>query len=251
MIEKLSIKQKQFCDAYLTNNGNATAAAISAGYSKSSAQQIGYENLKKQSIADYIGHLSNGNKPKAELKPEPERIILKWTVFKSEDSNTHPTHGQTVLAYDSVGESRVCRFNAKVDQKHDPFLISTFKTDNSHSFYSFAGELKRGDHKLKVCYDDIDMLSDEIDIVMNKLEQELYKHVMSHRPYFTGVIAWMPLPEPAHTINNLGDILLNENLNDEYLIEQTTLETFDIIDAITPALREAVKHLLVQQGVSK
>jgi hypothetical protein len=39
--------------------------------------------------------------------------------------------------------------------------------------------------------------------------------------------------------------------NNEYLIEQTTLETFDIIDAITPALREAVKHLLVQQGASK
>jgi hypothetical protein len=39
--------------------------------------------------------------------------------------------------------------------------------------------------------------------------------------------------------------------NDEYLIEQTTLETFDIIDAITPALREAVKHLLVQQGANK
>jgi hypothetical protein len=190
-------------------------------------------------------------KPKPELNSDPERIVLKWTVFKSEDSNTHPTHGQTVLAYDSVGESRVCIFNAKVDQKYNPFLISTFKTDNSHSFYIFAGELKRGDHKLKVCYDDIEMLSDEVDIVINKLEQELYKHVMSHRPYFANVIAWMPLPEPEHTINNFGDILLNENLNNEYLIEQTTLETFDIIDAITPALREAVKHLLVQQGANK
>jgi hypothetical protein len=186
-----------------------------------------------------------------ELKPKKKQKPLKWTVFKSEDSNTHPTHGQKVLAYDSVGESRVCRFDAKVDPKYFPFLISTFKTDNSHSFYIFAGELKRGDHKLKVCYDDIDIFSDEIDIVTNKLEQELYKHVMSHRPYFADVIAWMPLPEPEHTINNLGDILLNENLSHEYLIEQTTLETFDIIDAITPALREAVKHLLTQQGASK
>jgi hypothetical protein len=56
------------------------------------------------------------------------------------------------------------------------------------------------------------------------------------------VIYWMYLPSAP---KNEGEI------DDEYLIEQTTLETFDIIDAITPALREAVKHLLVQQGANK
>ena len=56
------------------------------------------------------------------------------------------------------------------------------------------------------------------------------------------VYAWMELPN-APIVSHIE--------NDEYLIEQTTLETFDIIDAITPALREAVKHLLVQQGASK
>jgi phage terminase small subunit len=197
-----------------------------------SAEKSHIENFTEKKI----------KKINAKTKQGLKKTVLKWTVFKSEDSNTHPTHGQNVLAYDSVGESRVCRFNAKVDPKYNPFLISTFKTDNSHSFYIFAGELKRGDHKFKVCYDDIDMLSDEIDIVINKLEQELYKHVMSHRPYFANVIAWMPLPNaPRNEVE----------IDDEYLIEQTTLETFDIIDAITPALREAVKHLLVQQGVSK
>jgi hypothetical protein len=56
------------------------------------------------------------------------------------------------------------------------------------------------------------------------------------------VYAWMELPN-APIVSHIE--------NDEYLIEQTTLETFDIIDAITPALREAVKHLLVQQGANK
>jgi transposase-like protein len=56
------------------------------------------------------------------------------------------------------------------------------------------------------------------------------------------VYAWMELPN-APIVSHIE--------NDEYLIEQTALETFDIIDAITPALREAVKHLLVQQGASK
>ncbi len=188
MIEKLSIKQKQFCDAYLANNGNATAAAISAGYSKSSAQQIGYENLKKQSIADYIGHLSNGNKSKPELKPEPERTVLKWTecIYGSRDTSSFPNHCENVLAIDCLGNYAVCCFDAG---SRDFFL--------SHN-------------------------DDE---------------------YFTEVVYWMLLPSQPSGIKPMQ--------NDEYLIEQTTLETFDIIDAITPALREAVKHLLVQQGANK
>lgn len=184
-------------------------------------------------------------------KPKAKQTILKWIKFNKDDETTHPKHGQKVLAYDCLDESRVCRFDADKKQKHAPFLISTFKTDNTHSFSIFSSELNRGDHGINIRYDNVDVTTNEVDVVEKKLEQELYKHVMSHRPYFSNVIAWMPLPEPAHSKNNFGDILLNENLNDEYLIEQTALETFDIIDAITPALRDAVKHLLVQQGANK
>lgn len=190
-------------------------------------------------------------KPKPELKPKQKQTVLKWVKFNKDDETTHPKHGQKVLAYDCLDESRVCQFNADKKQRLNPFLISTFKTDNDHSFRIFSSELNKGDHGINIRYDNIDVTTNEVDIVIEKLEQELYKHVMSHRPYFASVIAWMPLPEPAHSKNNFGDILLNENLNDEYLIEQTAIETFDIIDAITPALRDAVKHLLVQQGVNK
>ena len=186
-------------------------------------------------------------------KPKAKQTVLKWIKFDKDDETTYPKHGQKVLAYDCLDESRVCQFDA--DKKHkydDNFLISTFKTDNTHSFSIFASELNKGDHGINIRYDNVDITTIEADdAVKEKLEQELYKHVMSHRPYFSNVIAWMPLPEPAHSKNNFGDILLNENLNDEYLIEQTAIETFDIIDAITPALRDAVKHLLVQQGASK
>jgi hypothetical protein len=64
------------------------------------------------------------------------------------------------------------------------------------------------------------------------------------------VYAWMPIFSP-HFVDDMGITYVDAEINNEYLIEQTTLETFDIIDAITPALREAVKHLLVQQGASK
>lgn len=212
-----------------------------------------YSGLVQTALVRELAIESALEKQKPELKLKQKQTVLKWIEFNKDDETTHPKHGQKVLAYDCLDESRVCQFDA--DKKHkyaDNFLISTFKTDNTHSFSIFASELNKGDHGINIRYDNVDIKTIEVaDAVEEKLEKELYKHVMSHRPYFSNVIAWMPLPEPAHSKNNFGDILLNEDLNDEYLIEQTAIETFDIIDAITPALRDAVKHLLVQQGVNK
>lgn len=52
-LKKLTIKQKKFADEYI-KIGNATQAAINAGYSKKSAQQMGAENLLKPVIKSYI-----------------------------------------------------------------------------------------------------------------------------------------------------------------------------------------------------
>ena len=46
-MQKLSDKQQKFVDAYV---GNATEAALQAGYSKNTARQIGQENLTKPVI---------------------------------------------------------------------------------------------------------------------------------------------------------------------------------------------------------
>lgn len=51
--DKLTQKQKRFVDEYLVS-GNATQAALKAGYSKKAAKQIGTENLAKPSIRAYI-----------------------------------------------------------------------------------------------------------------------------------------------------------------------------------------------------
>lgn len=53
MAEKLTPKQQRFVEEYLIDL-NATQAAIRAGYSENSAQQMGYENLSKPFIADYV-----------------------------------------------------------------------------------------------------------------------------------------------------------------------------------------------------
>lgn len=50
---KLTPKQKYFADYYI-QTGNATDAAIKAGYNKKTAKQTGYENLTKPYIKLYI-----------------------------------------------------------------------------------------------------------------------------------------------------------------------------------------------------
>jgi len=46
-------KQKRFCDFYI-ETGNATQAAIKAGYSEKTAAAIGAENLIKPNLKSYI-----------------------------------------------------------------------------------------------------------------------------------------------------------------------------------------------------
>jgi phage terminase small subunit len=50
---KLTEKQKRFCDYYI-ETGNATEAAIRAGYSQKTARFIGAENLTKPNVKSYI-----------------------------------------------------------------------------------------------------------------------------------------------------------------------------------------------------
>jgi phage terminase small subunit len=49
----LNERQKAFADYYI-QTGNATEAAIKAGYSEKTARSIGAENLTKPDISDYI-----------------------------------------------------------------------------------------------------------------------------------------------------------------------------------------------------
>lgn len=50
----LTPKQKAFADEYIKNGGNASDAAIKAGYAEKNARVIGNQNLTKLNISDYI-----------------------------------------------------------------------------------------------------------------------------------------------------------------------------------------------------
>lgn len=71
---KLSLKQKAFCDYYL-ETGNATDAAIRAGYNKKTARQIGSINLTKVNIKNYIDERLKQIESERIAKPEE---ILKY-----------------------------------------------------------------------------------------------------------------------------------------------------------------------------
>jgi len=50
---KLTPKQQKFADFYI-QTGNSTESAIRAGYSKNTACEMGYENLRKPHILNYV-----------------------------------------------------------------------------------------------------------------------------------------------------------------------------------------------------
>ena len=66
---KLTEKQKLFCKEYIIDF-NATRAAKAAGYSEDSAKEIGYENLTKPYIQDYIAKLTQKTFDKLEITKE-------------------------------------------------------------------------------------------------------------------------------------------------------------------------------------
>lgn len=85
---KLTQKQKRFVDEYLVS-GNATQAAIKAGYSQKTARKIGQENLTKPDIKAYI---SKRNAEIASSKIATAREVMEFysRVLRGEETEEIP-----------------------------------------------------------------------------------------------------------------------------------------------------------------
>ena len=81
-MEKLTDKQKKFCEEYVID-WNATRAAKVAGYSEHTAQVIGSENLSKPIIADYIEHIQKDLKKLAGVSALSNIKVLTDIINKS------------------------------------------------------------------------------------------------------------------------------------------------------------------------
>lgn len=62
-MDKLSLKQKRFCEYYV-QTGNATESAKRSGYSQKTAYRTGADNLKKPQICAYIQEISKADDEK-------------------------------------------------------------------------------------------------------------------------------------------------------------------------------------------
>lgn len=63
---KLTAKQQRFCDEYLIDL-NATQAAIRAGYSPKTAEQLAYQLLQKTSVQNHISELQKEREKRTEI----------------------------------------------------------------------------------------------------------------------------------------------------------------------------------------
>jgi phage terminase small subunit len=73
-MEELTDKQKAFCEEYLIDF-NGTQAAIRAGYSKKTANEIASENLAKPYISAYIKFLQEQRSKRTEVTQD--RVLLE------------------------------------------------------------------------------------------------------------------------------------------------------------------------------
>lgn len=75
-MDKMTAKQKRFCDEYLIDL-NATQAAIRAGYSERTAQAIGAENLTKPLLKEYIAERMS--EKESELIADQDEVLRYLT----------------------------------------------------------------------------------------------------------------------------------------------------------------------------
>ena len=98
-MDKLTEKQKRFCDYYIETL-NATESAKRAGYSEKTAQTIGKENLTKPLIKSYIGDIMN--------KERDNRIASREEVLEFLTSVMRQEKSEEVVVTESKIEGGTC-----------------------------------------------------------------------------------------------------------------------------------------------
>lgn len=125
MSEKLTDKQKRFCEEYVID-WNATRSAIAAGYSENTAKEIGCENLTKPNIAKYIEEIQKDIKKLAGVSALGNILMLKNIA---EDNSAK--HSDKIKAVEVIN-------------KMLPDFNATVKTDNTNKNTTTIIELGNG-----------------------------------------------------------------------------------------------------------
>lgn len=92
---RMTAKQQRFCDEYLIDL-NATQAAIRAGYSTRTAQQMGAENLSKPVVKEYIA--ARMAEKESELIADQDEVLKYLTSVMRGQSRS------SVVVVESAGD---------------------------------------------------------------------------------------------------------------------------------------------------
>ncbi len=109
MSDKLTDKQKRFCEEYVID-WNATRSAIAAGYSENTAYSIGSENLKKPDILDYIEEIQKDLSKLAGVSALGNILELKKILEVDESKEAKERAGDRIKALEVI--NKMLGFNA-------------------------------------------------------------------------------------------------------------------------------------------
>lgn len=123
--DKLTPKQQRFVSEYL-RLGNATKAAIAAGYSEKTANRIATENLSKPVIARAIERAQARRNDRLELEEDFElkkglellRMCMEPEhVYNMKGQKVKDENGNYVMMFDSKGANMALQTIAKIRGK--------------------------------------------------------------------------------------------------------------------------------------
>lgn len=93
---KLNARQKAFCEYYVAC-GNATEAAIKAGYKEKNARFVGCENLTKANIKEYIEELQQKAQTSRIMSAIERREFLTKMILREEAKDTDKLKALDIL----------------------------------------------------------------------------------------------------------------------------------------------------------
>lgn len=105
----LTPKQQRFCDEYLIDL-NATQAAIRAGYSEKTAQEIGAENLSKPIIKAYISERQAERAKRTEITAD--RVLEEFAKIGFANVQDFVNGGNSVLELKGLPSEKAAAVSA-------------------------------------------------------------------------------------------------------------------------------------------
>lgn len=135
-VKKLTAKQEMFCKEYLIDL-NGTQAAIRAGYSEDTAQQIASENLSKPLIQKYLQELKAEREQKLEINAE---WVLNQAVKVHNMTLEDKDHTNALKSLDLIGKHiNIKAFDKSIDLNHGGKLDVNLSDSDSNILARIIG----------------------------------------------------------------------------------------------------------------